>query len=278
MQATTARSCQECSTELLEGARFCRSCGASVQPPPQCPKCSSPVPADARFCGGCGAKLVGARPAAEAPEAPAAPTVAPSAVPAFVPTPESLVPPPVKKPGNNIGSNVLLFVAFLLVMVVVIYEMNKDAPKTVSPFEGGPPMAAPQGGAPPAAGGAEGAPAGDVPSGDPISGKIVVADGLNGAGSGTMFVILRNQGMPNKGPPLAVKKVIVSSFPAEFTLGPGDLMMQGMPFSGPFDIYVRLDGDGDPMTKAPGDLVNALPKSGVAPGATNVEVVLDQRL
>lgn len=277
MQATTARSCQECNAELLEGARFCRSCGASVQPPPQCPKCSSPVPADARFCGGCGAKLVGARPAAEGVEAVAA-AESPAATPAFVPTPPvSLPPAPVKKPSGNIGSNVLLFVAFLLVMIVVIYEMNKDAPKTVSPFEGGPPMAAPQGGGAPA-GGAAGAPAAEVPAGDPISGKIVVADGLNGASSGTMFVILRNQGMPNKGPPLAVKKVNVSSFPAEFSLGPGDLMMQGMPFTGPFDIYVRLDGDGDPMTKAPGDLVNAQPKSGVTPGSINVEVVLDQRL
>lgn len=277
MQVTTARRCEECSTELSEGARFCRSCGASVQPPPTCPKCAAAVPADARFCSGCGAKLVGARPAAS--EAPVAAAPAPAApVAAAAPVKESVapfLPPPVKKPTSSLGSNVLLFVAFLLVLVVVIYEMNKDAPKSVSPFEGGPPMAAP---APSPSAGGGAAPAGDVPSGPPIQGKVVVTEPIQAPASGTLFVILRNQGMPNKGPPLAVKKVNVTGFPVEFSLGQGDLMMQGMPFTGPFDIYARLDSDGDPMTKGPGDLINTQPTSGVSPGATGVEVKLDQRL
>ena len=55
-------------------------------------------------------------------------------------------------------------------------------------------------------------------------------------------------------------------------------MMQGTPLVGPFDLSARLDQDGDPMTKAPGDLVSQSGPSGVPLNAREVVIVLDQRL
>ena len=51
-----------------------------------------------------------------------------------------------------------------------------------------------------------------------------------------------------------------------------------MPFTGPFDIHVRLDQDGNAMTKTAGDLTVSKPVTGVKPGDTSVEVILDKRL
>ncbi|MCK6550972.1 hypothetical protein L6R52_34360, partial [Myxococcota bacterium] len=113
--------------------------------------------------------------------------------------------------------------------------------------------------------------------GAPVRGTIKLGDGATPQGS-TLFVTVRVQGMPDRGPPVAVRRITGASFPQDFVVGPGDVMMQGLPFDGPFDIYVRLDGDGNAMTKEPGDLVNGQPKSGVMPGATDVEIVLDKRL
>jgi hypothetical protein len=270
MQTTTGRSCEDCSAELLEGAQFCVACGGSVAAPTTCPKCAASLPSEAKFCPSCGGKVVGARPKVEA----IAPKADASAAP-IASTPAVAPPPPRPKTGSSIGSNVLLFVAFLLVLVVVIYEMNKDAEKTVSPFAGGPAPSMGGGAPPPPPPAADGA---EVATGEPIKGSVKIAAALGAPPQGTMFVILRNAGMPNKGPPLAVKRVEAPSFPASFSLGPSDIMMQGMPFNGPFDIYVRLDADGDPMTKAPGDLASEKPKSGVMPGAKDVEIELDQRL
>lgn len=56
-----------CGAAVLEGARFCGSCGtkadggsaATPQEGPACPQCGGSVRAGARFCGGCGAGLAG---------------------------------------------------------------------------------------------------------------------------------------------------------------------------------------------------------------------------
>lgn len=179
-----------------------------------------------------------------------------------------------------------MFVAALSVFVVVMYSVNKDAPKEVSPFMGGPAPsmgggapAPAQGAAPPAAAPQGGAPIEGAPSTEPIRGVVKVDAALASSvpSRATLFIIARNKGMPDRGPPIAVAKIDGPRFPQEFVIGPADAMMQ-MPFTGPFDLYVRLDADGNAMTKAPGDLSVTGPKAGVAPGATGVELVLDKRL
>jgi hypothetical protein len=203
--------------------------------------------------------------------------------------------PRAKPRGSNIVGNVLLFLAALSVFVVVMYAVNKDAPKTESPFNAPPgsPMGRaqeppPQREAPPAQPTAPSAQTNAPPpaaaqagaGGGTIRGVIKVDPSLADSvfKGGAMFIILRNAGMPDRGPPVAVKKIDSPSFPAAFEVGAADVMMQGMPFSGPFDVYVRLDRDSNAMTKDPGDFAVTAPKTNVTPGAAEVEIVLDKRL
>lgn len=273
--AAKALTCETCAAENPEHARFCKACGGALTPPPQCPQCTVEVPSDARFCPGCGARLIGPRPVPDLPPAPA-PAAAPAPGAATVTEADvaaaAAALPPSKTATSNVGSNVLLFVAILLVMVAVIYTMNKDAELEVSPFAGGPAPSAMGRAAPAAPAPATAAPA---TGGAPVTGVVRLADGVE-APTGTLFVILRNAGA-QRGPPLAVKKVESPQFPYAFELGPNDIMIKGLPFTGPFDLQARLDRDGNAMTKDAGDLTTAEPISGVAAGA-KVEIVLDKRL
>ena len=79
------------------------------------------------------------------------------------------------------------------------------------------------------------------------------------------------------GPPLAVKRIMGASFPLDFTLGPGDRMIQQMPFMGPLTVTARIDGDGNAMSRNPGDLQGAVPEP-VATGTTGIDLVIDQML
>lgn len=159
----------------------------------------------------------------------------------------------------GIGVNVLTLVAVVFAFVVIMVRMTKDAPKSISPFQGGPPpsSAGSSGGGAPA--GAEAAP--------PVVGTVQLAEALVGSDPrGTLFITLRPAGTPPVGPPLAVQRLEGPKLPATFRVGPENVMLQGMPFTGPFDVYARLDGDGNAMTKDPTDL-EAPPLRGVAPGA-----------
>ena len=80
--------------------------------------------------------------------------------------------------------------------------------------------------------------------------------------TGIVFVIARN---PAGGPPVAVKRVVATSFPMNVELTSADSMM-GQQLPANFRLEARLDTDGDPMTKPPTD-PSAL-QNGVAPGAT----------
>lgn len=104
-------------------------------------------------------------------------------------------------------------------------------------------------------------------------GTIELDPGLTGSDPrGTLFITLRPAGSPPVGPPLAVQRLEGPKLPATFRVGPENVMLQGMPFSGPFDVYARLDGDGNAMTKDPTDL-EAPPQRGVAAGASLVLVL-----
>ncbi len=239
------------------------------------------MPVRAKFCAECGARLVGARPISEPlsrwqvdraagarskEQAPPTPRATPSAAEARAAV-QALED---RRGGTSIMSNTLLLVGIVLVFVVVMIEMNKDAPKEVSPFEGGPAPGSAMGGA------SSGAPSG---SGVGVDGRVSLDVSVtNRAPSGaTLFVTVRNAGSGDRGPPLAVKKIESPSFPLTFHVDSSDVMMAGMPFTGPFDVSARLDSDGNAMTRDPNDLVVSRSLTGVMPGA-KIELVIDMSL
>jgi cytochrome c-type biogenesis protein CcmH len=141
--------------------------------------------------------------------------------------------------------------------------------------EGANPPAAPE--LPPApAQQQRGAPSVAAEGGEPIRGTIQLAAELGDAvpPGAVLFVIARRG---DAGPPLAVKRVLDPRFPMDFTLGPEDRMIQAMPFVGPLMVTARVDADGNATTRAPGDLQGAA-AGPVDPGATGVQVTLDERL
>ena len=89
-----------------------------------------------------------------------------------------------------------------------------------------------------------------------------------------LFVIARTA---QRGPPLAVVRVTDPTFPLQFSIGPGDRMIQSMPFAGEILLSARVDADGDAMTKSPGDLRGAsdIPN---APGDRGVALLIDEVL
>ena len=78
-----------------------------------------------------------------------------------------------------------------------------------------------------------------------------IVDAQGDLPKGTLFVIARRS--PAGGMPVAVQKVPNPAFPMKFELGPTDMMMGG---EWPEQVYleIRLDLDGNAMTKADGDV------------------------
>jgi cytochrome c-type biogenesis protein CcmH len=110
----------------------------------------------------------------------------------------------------------------------------------------------------------------------PIRGTVTLASGLEGKlpPNAVLFLIARREG---SGPPLAVKRIPQPHFPLDFEIGPRDRMIQTLPFVGPIQISARVDSDGNATTRTPGDLQGSLAE-GVQPGASGVELVIDQVL
>ena len=115
-----------------------------------------------------------------------------------------------------------------------------------------------------------------APSGQQIVGRISIDPKLKGNvdSQATLFIIARADAA--KGPPLAVKKIDRPVFPLSYSLGPENVMMQGMPFTGRVTITARLDKDGNPTTRQPGDLTGDYQKNPVTVGSKNIDIVLDQ--
>jgi hypothetical protein len=114
-------------------------------------------------------------------------------------------------------------------------------------------------------------------SAEAIHGSIELAPDLAGyvPPGATLFLIARPVGV-TRGPPLAVRRFGNPSLPLEFEIGPQHAMVQGIPFAGEIQLSVRLDGDGDAMTRRPGDLSGSA-QAPVEPGTRGVRIVLDQR-
>jgi tetratricopeptide (TPR) repeat protein len=70
--------------------------------------------------------------------------------------------------------------------------------------------------------------------------------------SGFIFVTARNVGVTS-GPPVAVKRLPIGSFPMTVEITSADSMM-GQQLPPRVRIEARVDSDGDPLTRSPGDL------------------------
>jgi cytochrome c-type biogenesis protein CcmH len=116
-----------------------------------------------------------------------------------------------------------------------------------------------------------------TPASQQITGKITIDPKLKASPDrqAVLFIIARPVGAA-KGPPLAVKKIDRPVFPLSYSLGPENVMMQGSPFTGSVAITARLDKDGNPTTRQPGDLTGDYKKNPVAVGSKNIDIVLDQ--
>lgn len=125
--------------------------------------------------------------------------------------------------------------------------------------------------------GGGGSPSGERAPAQKIRGTVSLDEKLRARASAaaTLFIIARPAGVPS-GPPLAVKKIPAPKFPVPFALGPEDVMIPGRPFSGAIDLSARLDQDGNPTTRQPGDIFGEYGKNPVEPGAESVDIVLDR--
>ena len=120
--------------------------------------------------------------------------------------------------------------------------------------------------------------AGPAPTATPgvIRGEIDVAPELKAkvTPEHVIFVSARKSG--GGGPPLAAKRLAMSELPIGFQLSKDDAMMQGgPPFEGELELTVRIDGDGDAMTRQPGDLVWKAPAT---VGGPALEVLISEAL
>ena len=110
-----------------------------------------------------------------------------------------------------------------------------------------------------------------------ISGTIQLAPDLASKvqETDTVFLIARPA---EGGPPLAVKKWLGKSYPYAFELTDKDLMIPDRILDTPLNLIVRVDKDGDAMTKNPGDLMGTYEKNPVSLKAENVEILVNEVL
>jgi len=87
-----------------------------------------------------------------------------------------------------------------------------------------------------------------------------------------LFIVARPEGATG-GPPIAAVRVVDPVFPAEFEIGPANVMMPNARFEGRMTLSARLDSDGNAMTREAGDLETA-PISSVIPGSSGVQLQL----
>ena len=140
-----------------------------------------------------------------------------------------------------------------------------------------PAMPSPQAGADEPAGPPP-APDGPIDPKHAISGMVVLpgARQHDVAATDTIFLVARRiaDNPQARGTLVAVKKLSAATFPVPFTLSARDMMIPTGSFDGDVSLAVRVDKDGDPMTRRKGDVFGGLPK--VAVGARGVKLTLDQ--
>lgn len=107
-------------------------------------------------------------------------------------------------------------------------------------------------------------------SGAAVTGTVSLSHGAAVGPGAVLFVIARS---PDGGPPLAAARLSTRRFPVSFSLGQRELMTADRPFAGPMRISARVDGDGDPLTQGPGDLVGEVAGL-VDAGQGDLEIIL----
>ncbi|HET6282847.1 MAG TPA: hypothetical protein VFH73_17920 [Polyangia bacterium] len=111
-----------------------------------------------------------------------------------------------------------------------------------------------------------------------ITGEIVVAPAVKASvkKEDVIYLVARriSDNPTARGSLVAVKKFSAASFPIPFSLGAADMMFQNGAFEGDLALSVRVDKDGDPMTRRKGDVFGGLPK--VRVGAKSVKLSLNQ--
>ena len=120
------------------------------------------------------------------------------------------------------------------------------------------------------------APGEAAPSGAPIRGRVSVAPELASRvpANAVLFIIARRG---DSGPPIAVRRIDSPRLPLAFEIGPGDRMIQTVPFDGPLRLAARLDADGNASTRSAGDL-QGVASAAFNPGTQDVEIVLGEVL
>ena len=88
--------------------------------------------------------------------------------------------------------------------------------------------------------------------------------------SARLFIFARPEGV-DAGPPLAVKRHSVFTFPFEFEIGQLHTMIEGTQFEGTMNLTVRLDQDGN-RKSSPGDVEG---KIQITAGQKEVQLVLN---
>jgi hypothetical protein len=99
---------------------------------------------------------------------------------------------------------------------------------------------------------------------NPIHITLKLADEAQPPASGVVFVTARSEGVTS-GPPVAVKRIPLGAFPMTVDITSADSMM-GQQLPPRVRIEARVDSDGDPLTKSPGDLSAA--RDGVSLGSS----------
>jgi cytochrome c-type biogenesis protein CcmH len=118
-------------------------------------------------------------------------------------------------------------------------------------------------------------------SGAVVSGTIRIAPDLAARvpDSGYLFILAREG--PDGGPPYAVKRVPIPSFPFAYELGPADAGQMGgggAEFSSITEMYLvaRIDQDGRVGPPQPGDMEGMCPDNPVAAGDRGRDIVVDK--
>lgn len=101
-----------------------------------------------------------------------------------------------------------------------------------------------------------------------IAGTVRLAPGAKVKPGSSFFISARPLA---GGPPLAVKRLGAVEFPYLFELSAKDRMMEGTDFSGAVYLSIRLDGDGNPLSRQPGDIGIGLETK---VGETNLDLTL----
>jgi hypothetical protein len=109
-----------------------------------------------------------------------------------------------------------------------------------------------------------------------ITGTIVLASARRPAvrQGDTIFISARRRGASGITSLVAAQRLEARDFPLAFILGAEDAMVPGTEFAGSVDLTVRVDKDGDPLTRRRGDVYGVRP--GVRVGDSNVVITLDR--